>query len=397
MIFEQSWRWYGPKDSVSLADIKQAGAHGVVTALHDIPVGEEWPVAAIKKHIGLLDKSNEEIPFALRWNVVESLPVHEHIKQGRNDRDLYIEKYLKSLENLAQCGIKTICYNFMPVLDWLRTNVSYTLADGSKALCYNAVDLAIFDRYILKRENAKNSYAAEIMEQAAAKFENINQAELDVLKRSLLMALPGDQKGFTMEKLKKGLADYDGISAEKLRENLIYFLKKVVPKAHELDVNLAIHPDDPPWPVFGLPRVVGSAEDLDAIFKAVPDTANGLTFCSGSLGASQKNDLVQIVNRFYERIHFVHLRSVHHDSEIQFYEADHLEGSAGMEKLVEAFYENQQKHDRKPLPMRPDHGHQMLDDLGKSTYPGYSAIGRLRGLAELRGLERGIMFSKKNN
>jgi mannonate dehydratase len=397
MIFEQSWRWYGPKDSVALADIKQAGAHGVVTALHDIPVGEEWPVAAIKKHIGLLDKSNEAIPFALRWNVVESLPVHEHIKQGREDRDLYIEKYLKSLENLAQCGIKTICYNFMPVLDWLRTNVSYTLADGSKALCYNAVDLAIFDRYILKREDAINSYTSEIVEQAAAKFENISDAELDVLKRSLLMALPGDQKGFTMEKLKKGLADYEGISAEKLRENLIYFLKKVVPKAHELDVNLAIHPDDPPWPVFGLPRVVGSAEDLDAIFKAVPDTANGLTFCSGSLGASKKNDLVQIMNRFYMRIHFVHLRSVHHDSEIQFYEADHLEGSAGMEKLVEAFYENQQKYDRKPLPMRPDHGHQMLDDLGKTTYPGYSAIGRLRGLAELRGLERGITFSKRNN
>ncbi|HEA31105.1 MAG TPA: mannonate dehydratase [Leeuwenhoekiella sp.] len=397
MIFEQSWRWYGPQDPVPLSTIKQAGAHGVVTSLHHIPVGEEWPVAAIKKHIGLLDQSNEDLSFKLFWNVVESLPVHEHIKQGREDRDQYIEKYIKSLENLAECGIKTICYNFMPVLDWLRTNVSYTLDDGSKALCYNAIDLAIFDLFILKRKGADQSYPPEIVEQANSKYKNIADDELENIKRSLLMALPGDQKGFTLEKLQQGLADYDGISAEKLRENLIYFLRKVIPKAHELGVNLAIHPDDPPWPVFGLPRVVGSADNLEVIFKAVPETENGLTFCSGSLGASQKNDLVGIVNRFYERIHFVHLRSVHHDSAFKFYEADHLEGSAGMEKLVEAFYKNQQKNQRKPLPMRPDHGHQMLDDLDKTTYPGYSAIGRLRGLAELRGLERGIIFGKRNN
>ncbi|WP_031425192.1 mannonate dehydratase [Flavimarina sp. Hel_I_48] len=397
MIFEQSWRWYGPKDSVSLSDIKQAGAHGVVTSLHDIPVGDVWPVAAIKKHIELLDNSNTELPFELHWNVVESLPVHEHIKQGREDRDLYIDNYITSLENLAACGVKTICYNFMPVLDWLRTNVSYQLGDGSKALCYNAIDLAIFDRYILKREGAEESYSPEILQQAEVKFKNIKQEELEILKNSLLMALPGDQKGFTLEKLKKGLADYSGISAEKLRENLIYFLRKVIPIVHDLGVDLAIHPDDPPWSVFGLPRVVGNAADLTEIFEAVPQTANGLTFCSGSLGASQKNDLVELINRFYERIHFVHLRSVHHDSDVQFYEADHLEGSAGMEKLVNAFYENQQKHNRKPLPMRPDHGHQMLDDLSKTTYPGYSAIGRLRGLAELRGLERGIIFSKTTN
>ncbi|MGB3774512.1 MAG: mannonate dehydratase [Leeuwenhoekiella sp.] len=397
MIFEQSWRWYGPKDSVSLLDIKQAGAHGVVTSLHDIPVGEIWSVDSIKQHINLLQESNKQVPFELHWNVVESLPVHEHIKQGRDDRDTYIDNYLVSIENLAQCGVKTICYNFMPVLDWLRTNVSYTMTDGSEALCYNAVDLAIFDRYILKREAAEKEYPADILKDAEARFSTISDSELSILKSSLLMALPGDQKGFTLEKLRNGLEDYKDISAEKLRENLIYFLKKVVPKAHELGVNLAIHPDDPPWSVFGLPRVVGSAEDLEQIFTAVPSTANGLTFCSGSLGASQKNDLVALIDRFYERIHFVHLRSVHHDSPVQFYEADHLEGSAGLEKLMEAFYENQQKHKAKPLPMRPDHGHQMLDDLNKTTYPGYSAIGRLRGLAELRGLERGILHSKNTN
>jgi len=396
MVFEQSWRWYGPNDPVPLEHIKQAGAHGIVTALHHIPVGEVWPVDEIKIRKASLAESNIDNSFALNWNVVESLPVHESIKQGKPDRDIYIEKYKASLKNLAFCGVNIVCYNFMPVLDWLRTNVNFKLEDGSLALLHNIVDLAIFDLFILKREKADADYPEHIIEEAKEKYSGMPDSEKETLRKSLLMALPGDKEGFTLKKLQQGLVAYSEISEDNLRENLIYFLKAVIPTAQQVGVNMAIHPDDPPWPVLGLPRVVSTAEDLDYMFSQVPEKANGLTFCSGSLGASEENDLQGIVNKWYSRIHFVHLRSVQRVGEMNFYEANHLEGSVEMYELMKAFCQNQLKFRRKPLPMRPDHGHQMLDDLEKSFYPGYSAIGRLRGLAELRGLEFGIVNSLKN-
>lgn len=396
-IFEQSWRWYGPHDPVTLTDIKQAGANGVVTALHHIPVGDVWTVEEIRKRKELLAKSNDENPFPLYWNVVESLPVHEHIKQARPDRDELIDKYKQSLKNLGKEGITRVCYNFMPVLDWLRTNVRYRLEDGSTALLYNLGDLIIFDLFILKRENASEDYDAEMLEKAKAKYSEMKKEDLEILKKSLLMALPGDKKGFTLEKLRKGLQDYSSISAQQLRENLVYFLSEVIPVAEEAGVKMAIHPDDPPWSVLGLPRVVSTQEDLEYIFKSVPQKQNGLTFCSGSLGALGDNDLTGIITKFYERIHFVHLRSVQREANSRFYEANHLEGSAEMFDLVKTFYDLLKKHGRSSIPMRPDHGHLMLGDQGKDYYPGYSAIGRLRGLAELRGLEFGIINTLENN
>ncbi|MDT0686992.1 mannonate dehydratase [Autumnicola psychrophila] len=395
-IFEQSWRWYGPQDPVDLKTIKQAGANGVVTALHHIPVGEVWSVEEIEKRKKLLEDSNNENPFQLHWNVVESLPVHEHIKQARTDREKYIENYKQSLRNLGKCGITRVCYNFMPVLDWLRTNVKYQLEDGSTALLHNLEDLIIFDLFILNRENAETDYEAQLVEKAKAKHAEMKQEELDVLKKSLLMALPGDKEGFTLEKLRNGLKDYKGISAEQLREHLVEFLKEVIPVAEEAGVVMAIHPDDPPWPVLGLPRVVSTASDLHYLFNKVPQKANGLTFCSGSLGASAKNNLPQIIKTYIERIHFVHLRSVQLEENSRFYEANHLEGSAEMYKLVRTFYELQGKNDKEPIPMRPDHGHEMLEDQEKQYYPGYSAVGRLRGLAELRGVEFGIINTLEN-
>lgn len=395
-IFEQSWRWYGPQDPVNLDAIKQAGATGVVTALHHIPVGEVWTIEEIQKRKALLEASNKKNPFPLHWNVVESLPVHEHIKQGREDRDELIEKYKQSLRNLGKEGITRVCYNFMPVLDWLRTDVHFKLKDGSTALLHDRRDLVIFDLYILKRRNAEEDYDVELLSEAKKKHSKMSGGELEKLKNSLLMALPGDEKGFTLEKLKKGLNDYKDISAEELQENLIYFLSEVIPVAKEAGVNMAIHPDDPPWPVLGLPRVVSTQEDLDYIFQSVPETQNGLTFCSGSLGALEDNDLKGIITRFYERIHFVHLRSVQREENARFYEANHLEGSAGMFNLVKTFYDLKKKHETSPIPMRPDHGHQMLQDLDEQYYPGYSAIGRLRGLAELRGLEYGILSCMEN-
>lgn len=395
-IFEQSWRWYGPNDPVSLPDIKQAGAHGVVTALHHIPVGEIWTEQEIKKRKQIIEESNSKFPFRLHWNVVESLPVHEHIKQGRSDRDLYIDKYKTSLKNLGKQGIVRVCYNFMPVLDWLRTNVQYELEDGSKALRNDLTDLAIFDLFILKREKAEESYSEETFNAATRKFSEMTKAEIQILQKSLLMALPGDKDGFTLAKLREGLNNYSQISADNLRENLIYFLKAVIPTAEEAGVKMAIHPDDPPWPVLGLPRVVSTALDLEHIFSQVPARSNGLTFCSGSLGASEKNDLPAIITKWFDRIHFIHLRSVHRESPSIFYEANHLEGNANMYDLVRSFYENKKKHNLDPIPMRPDHGHQMLEDIKKTYYPGYSIIGRLRGLAELRGLEFGIIKSMEN-
>jgi len=393
MIFQESWRWFGPEDSVSLATIKQAGAVGVVTALHQIPVGEVWSVAAIQERKKIIEQGVKE-QNGLLWNVVESLPIHEHIKQGKSDRNVYIENYKQSIKNLASCGIRCICYNFMPILDWLRTDVNYSLPDGSSTLLYNMRDVALFDMYVLKRENARGFYSEELLKEVDTYYNEISKEDLEVIKSSLLLALPGDSNNFTLERLKEGIQAYKDINREKLRENLIYFLNEVIPVAEAEEVTLAIHPDDPPWSVFGLPRIVSSIEDLDYIFSSVPSLYNGLTFCSGSLGASEKNDLPKIIETFYERIHFVHLRSVHRTAPFYFHEAAHLEGSVNMFRLVKTFYECGKKKPEKKLPMRPDHGYKMLDDLNKNTsYPGYSAIGRLKGLAEIRGLEMAIVKS----
>ncbi len=396
MIFTESWRWYGPHDPVSLTDIRQSGATGIVNALHQIPVGDVWSVEEINKRIQMIEADNQT-STSLKWLVVESLPVHEDIKQGKPNRDELIENYKQSMRNLAQCGVKIICYNFMPILDWLRTNVSETMDDGSKALYFHPLDLVIFDLFILKRENAEEAYAPEEIAKAKERYANFTDADKKVLKESVLMALPGDVKGFTIEKLEAGIAAYSAIDDTKLRENLIYFLEQVIPVAEEEGIFMAIHPDDPPWSVFGLPRIVGTQKDLDVIFNTVSSRHNGLTFCSGSLGAGPSNNLKQIIREYADRIHFVHLRSTKRNEDGSFYEANHLEGDAGLVALVNEFHtlsKEREAQGQEPLPMRPDHGHQMLDDLDKQFYPGYSAIGRLRGLAELRGASAAVEFLK---
>ncbi|GLB49345.1 mannonate dehydratase [Neptunitalea lumnitzerae] len=387
MIFEESWRWFGNNDPVSIADIMQTGVSGIVTALHEVPVGAVWTKDAITKH---LKKIADESNGSLRWNVVESLPVHESIKQGTAERDTYIAQYIESIKNLSQCGVNCICYNFMPILDWLRSNIHYQLEDGTNALLYDHIEVVIFDIYILKRQGAITHYEADVVEIASKRYQEMSADSLATLKNNLLLALPGDTEAFTLQQLKDGIDAYRNIDKNQLRQNLIYFLKRVVPVAEEYGVGLAIHPDDPPWPVFGLPRMVSTKKDLDYIFTEVPSIHNGLTFCSGSLGAHPENYLPDMVTNYYERIHFVHLRSVQRMDRFIFFEANHLEGSTDMHELITSFYNYSQENAYKILPMRPDHGHVMLDDIDKSFYPGYSLIGRLKGLAELRGLVMGI-------
>ena len=382
---EQTWRWFGPVDSIQLQDVKQTGATGVVTALHHIPHGEIWMADEINKRKSEIEKQG------LSWSVVESITVHETIKTRTGNYKEYIEKYKTSIRNVAACGIPVITYNFMPVNDWTRTSLNYKMPDGSLALYFNWIDLAVFDLYILKRKNAESYYSSLILQKAEERFKNYSEKQLEDLAGVVMFGIPGEKKISTAGMLQK-LELYDDIDAAALRENLCYFQKEISTVAEECGVKLAIHPDDPPFPILGLPRIVSTLEDFDYFLSKVDNPANGVCFCTGSLGASANNNLPEMVRRINDKIHFIHLRNVTKDEEGNFYEADHLGGDNDMYAIVKEVLILQQKL-KKSIPFRPDHGHQMLDDLKKNTNPGYSAIGRLRGLAEIRGLELGILGS----